>query len=125
MKFDGYKVNRKHRTQRAAATCTQWVVSEWEEIQLFSTAKLNEWICPKECLWAIRKINDKLSVLGKTDKKSAFIAKYVSNNNNEWHGYPVTPSRDADRPPSEVLDAWREAGIINKSTQAKIVKGKF
>ncbi|MBH0017894.1 hypothetical protein [Pseudoalteromonas sp. NGC95] len=125
MKLDSYKVNRKHRDQKPKAACTQWKVSEWQEIKLFSTAKEKEWVCPRNHLWAIEKIGNIYTELGNTDKDIAYMAKYVTNKNNEWHGYPVTPSRDADRPPTTVLDAWREEKIITKPKQSKIIKGKW
>jgi len=125
LKLDSYKVNRKHRDQVAKADCTQWIVSEWEEVRLFTVAKKNEWICPKNCLWAIEGNGKKFTELGKTDKDLAYIAKYVTNHNHEWHGYPVTPSRSADRPPTAILDCWRNGNIITKSQQGKIVKGKW
>jgi hypothetical protein len=125
LRFSTYKVNRKHRDQTAKHNCTQWTISEWDEIRLFSVAKTNEWKCIKNCLWAIEKEDGDFSELGKTDKYTAFIAKYVVDNNQEWHGYPVTPSRDADRPPTEILDSWRSKNIISKAQQGKIIKGKW
>ena len=125
MKLDSYKVNRKHRDQKAKADCTQWKVSEWEEVKLFSIAKIKEWICPKNNLWAIEKNGNKHTELGHTDKDIAYLAKYVTNKNNEWHGYPVTPSREADRPPTIVLDSWRKEQLITKPQQSKIIKGKW
>lgn len=125
MKLDSYKINRKHRDQIPKDDCTQWVVSEWIEIKLFSLAKTNDWACPKGCLWAVEKDGRGLVELGRTSQDTAFMAKYVTNLNNEWHGYPVTPSRMADRPPTTILDKWRGANLISKSQQAKIIKGKF
>lgn len=125
LKIDSYKVNRKHRDQKPKADCTQWVVSEWEEIRLFSIAKYNDWFCAKSCLWAIEKNADFFVKLGSTGEDSAYMAKFVSNHNHEWHGYPVVPSKAADRPPTTVLDSWRERGIISRSQQAKIIKGRF
>lgn len=125
MKLDSYKVNRKHRDQVAKEDCTQWVVSEWEEIKLFAMAKTYDWACPKGALWAIEKKDGVIVELGRTDKDAAYLAKYVTNINNEWHGYPVTPLRQADRPPTKILDAWRNADLITKSQQGRIVKGKF
>ncbi|MBR9902610.1 MAG: hypothetical protein GYB15_01435 [Gammaproteobacteria bacterium] len=125
MKIDSYKVNRKHRDQKPKPDCTQWIVSEWEEIRLFSIAKFKNWVCPKKCLWSIEKDGSNVVELGTDGMGSAYMAKFVSNHNHEWHGYPVTPSRSADRPPTSVLDSWRNDGLINKSQQGKIVKGRW
>lgn len=125
MKLDSYKVNRKHRERSAQPTCTQWVIDEWEEVRLFSVAKRNHWVCTKSCLWAIEKEGSSYRKLGVTDKEEAYLAKYVTNRNNEWHGYPVTTSRDADRPPTEILDSWRNEGLITKPVQGRIVRGKW
>lgn len=125
MKLDSYKINRKHRDQVAKDDCTQWTVSEWEEIKLFSIAKANQWVCPKGCLWAVERSGSNLAELGRTGRDIAYMAKYVTNQNHEWHGYPVTPSRLADRPPTVILDSWRNAELITKPQQAKIIKGKW
>lgn len=125
VKIDSYKVNRKHRSQPSSPTCTQWLVSEWEEIRLFSIAKAKMWVCSKKCIWAIEKDNGKLTELGTTGQDMAYMAKYTKDHNDEWHGYPVTPLRSADRPPTKILDAWKADDIINKAQQSKIVKGKF
>ncbi len=109
----------------AKEDCTQWVVSEWEEIKLFAMAKAYDWACPKGALWAMEKNEGVIVELGRTDKDAAYMAKYVTNINDEWHGYPVTPFRQADRPPTKILDAWRNAELITKSQQGRIVKGRF
>ena len=125
LKINSYKVNRKHRDQSPKPDCTQWTVSEWEEIRLFSIAKIKSWVCPKNCLWAIEKDGGTVVELGTTGNDSAYMAKFVSDNNHDWHGYPVTPSRNADRPPTSVLDSWKADGIINKCQQGKITKGRW
>lgn len=125
MKIAGYKVNRKHRDQTAKADCTQWTVDEWEEIRLFTVAKSKMWVCPKNCLWVTHKNNGHLCAIGSSGVESAYIAKFVVDHNHEWHGYPVTPLREADRPPTTILDSWRAEGLINKAQQGKIIKGKF
>lgn len=125
MKLDSYKINRKHRNQAPKPDCTQWTISEWDEIRLFSIAKSKMWVCPKNCLWAIEKDGVNFIQLGTTGADIAYMAKYVTNLNHEWHGYPVTPSRNADRPPTMILDSWKKEGIITKSQQSKIVKGKW
>lgn len=118
-------MNPKHRNQPAGPACTQWTISVWEELRLFSVAKENEWVCAKNSLWAIEKIDNVIRPLGTTGQDIAYIAKYVTDHNHEWHGYPVTPSRQADRPPTVILDNWERRGIITRHQQGHIVKGQF
>ncbi|EHZ7344810.1 MULTISPECIES: hypothetical protein [Vibrio] len=125
MKLSGYTVNPKHRTQKAKPDCTQWLVTEWVELSLFVEAKNNEWICTKNCVWSIDGYSDSWTVLGTTGNETAYMAKYVVDNNGLWHGYPICPARDADRPPTSVLDDWKSRGIINKAKQRKINQGRW
>jgi len=125
MKLESYKVNLKHRSQKPKKDCTQWIVSEWQELRLFIEAEANNWVCKKNCLWGISKNNDGLIPLGKTDTSDVYMAKYITNINNEWHGYPVSPAREADRPPTTILDSWIDKGFINKAKSRKIIKGYF
>ncbi|MEI8656654.1 hypothetical protein [Vibrio sp. Hal054] len=125
MKLSGYKVNPKHRKQKPKEDCTQWLVSEWVELNLFVNGKNNEWIDDKNNVWSIEGFIDKWTKLGTTGTNDAYMAKYVVDHNGEWHGYPVCPVKDADRPPTHILDDWKDRGIINKAKQAKINRGRW
>ncbi|EON88413.1 hypothetical protein [Plesiomonas shigelloides] len=125
MKLSGYKVNPKHRKQKAKNDCTQWLVSEWDELDLFVYGRNNAWVDNKNNVWSINGSIGNWTKLGTTGTNDAYMAKYVVDHNGEWHGYPVCPEKDADRPPTNILDDWKAKGIIDKATQAKINKGRW
>lgn len=121
MLFKGYTVNYQHRGKLTIAQKSQWRVSEWEELRLFLLAQSNEWICSKKCLWAV---DEEFHVIGEGTNGNLFIAKYSPDQDN-WHGFPVSPKRDGDRPPSETLKDWVNRGFVRKSVATKMAQGKF
>ncbi|MDK2777179.1 MAG: hypothetical protein KYX62_05920 [Pseudomonadota bacterium] len=127
LKFSEYKVNSgKHRTPPAKSNRTQWLVDPWQELSLFCSAYDNEWVDSSGCLWAAKKgVGSKPAVLGTTGSQEVYLAKYVQGSNDDWHGYPVSTSRQGDRPPDEVIKDFIEKGIIDKSCRQKILKGKL
>ena len=125
MQFSSYKVNRKHRGRVPTDDASMWSVSEWDEVFLFATAQASGWMKPGEnVLWAIRRAGKSLCKLGDDPENPLYIAKYTTDHNSEWHGYPVHPRKD-DIPPECVLERWREAGLIDKTDKKRIQGGKF
>ncbi|MCK5869454.1 MAG: hypothetical protein KAG45_02210, partial [Methyloprofundus sp.] len=96
MKFKAYTVNYQHRGKLPLHQKSQWVVSEWEELRLFTLANINNWQCKKQNLWSV---HEQFNVLGRDQKGDLHIAKYWANQ-DVWHGYPVSSKRSGDRPPS-------------------------
>jgi hypothetical protein len=125
MRFSSYKVNMKHRTGLPRENASMWAVSDWTEIELFVKAKSNEWRSPdKELLWSVSRDERGLTVIGHDPDNELYIAKFVHDLNQEWHGYPVLP-KGADRPPQCVMDLWLGAGIINKLDKKRLMNGSF
>ncbi|WP_155033437.1 hypothetical protein [Enterobacter hormaechei] len=122
-----YKVNQKHRTNKPKVDCTQWIVSETDERSFFGNAIKSQYICSKNCYWWVEAtaVTIKPIEIGKTDLNYAFIAKFRSDNNDEWHGYPVTGERAPhDIPPTSVLAKWRELKIFSKKEINDIERGR-
>lgn len=125
MRFNSYKVNQKHRGKNPTEKASMWAVTEWLEIQLFSTASLNGWNSDdKDILWSISATSCIHLKIGDAPSKSLFIAKFCCDNNMEWHGYPVYPRGD-DIPPERVLELWRINNLIDKTDKRRIQKGQF
>jgi len=52
------------------------------------------------------------------------IAKFVADEQNNWHGYPVAHWLSPwDKPDISILKEWKDSGIINKAKMAKIHRG--
>lgn len=121
MKFKGYTVNYQHRGKLPLEQKSQWIVDEKEEQRLFELARTNNWYCDKKYLWSV---NEQFCVLGKDRYGYLYLAKYWSNQ-DYWHGFPVSPRRDGDRPPSHALKKWVGLQYIRKSIASKIAQGRF
>lgn len=121
MKFERYTVNYSHRGKLPLSQKSQWKVSEWEELRLFSSAVTNGWKNTNDQLWSINENFDRLGVDSAGD---LFMAKYWQNQ-NEWHGFPVSSKRNGDRPPSSALKDWVRQKYISKSVASRIAQGKI
>ncbi|WP_146741435.1 MULTISPECIES: hypothetical protein [Lonsdalea] len=122
-----YTINSKHRNGVPKSDCTQWIVSEKEETDFFCGSVSKSLQCAKNNYWWVEfdASNKKLKIIGKTDAKYAFIAKFVADNNNLWHGYPVTAERSPyDVPPTNVLNYWREQSHLSKQEVCDIKRGR-
>lgn len=116
-----YVINPKHRCNAAKADCTQWTVTENEELVCFGNSIVNNYLCPSQCYWWV--VDKETSQrLGKTDIDDAYIAKFVVDNNATWHGYPVTGKRELDIPDSSILIIWGNSGVLKKKYIRNIAK---
>jgi hypothetical protein len=126
--FKAYKVKSDHRKPSLIAKKSQWTISEWEELILFAVAKFRGWNVSQKSgkheLWSIYIQDDKRSKIGEDSSGDLFIAKYITDTNNEWHGYPVSPKL-YDIPPEYILNLWLQEGLIDKADKKKIMGGKF
>lgn len=124
MLFESYKIKSDHRDVSMMKHKSQWSISQWQELNLFSTAHANGWfIKDKGTVWAILVSSDGLNVLGTDSSYELFIARYTCDQ-GQWHGYPVAPKQH-DRPPSNILKTWHSSGLINNSTMNKWLQGKI
>ncbi|EGR1750669.1 MULTISPECIES: hypothetical protein [Vibrio] len=121
MDFVSYKVNPQHRGALPISQKSQWRVTEAEETALFDKAKVNEWICPKKCLWSI---DDNFCVIGEDFVGELYVAKFWGNQ-GEWHGFPVSTKRQLDRPPTLAINDWVKKKIIRKRIGNKMAQGQF
>lgn len=119
MKISTYKVNIKHRGI-LSKNSSIWNVDEWFEIKLLLKAKDYSWQSGDSVLWS----TEYPVVLGKGVEGDLYLAKFVKDKNDEWHGYPICPQQN-DIPPSGVLKSWLEHGLFAKKDINKIVKGQF
>lgn len=115
-----YKCNPKHRTGLPKIDRTIWIVSEQIEEGFFRSSVVNNYKCLNHNFWWIEKKH-----IGQTDTKMAFIAKFKSDNNNLWHGYPVTAERTPyDRPPTTILEEWLKKDLLRRKNVSDIKRGR-
>jgi hypothetical protein len=62
--------------------------------------------------------------LGEDQIGDLWIAKFVSDHNSEWHGYPVRPVK-SDIPPAGAIEAWHKAGRIDLPDARRMQKGQL
>jgi hypothetical protein len=126
VKVERYIVNDKHRKNAAKTDCTQWGVSDFYEIKLFAEGQINGWICDdNKTIWSIERNDGSHTVLGSNGSNDAKLAKYVVDHNNEWHGYPVSPNRNGDKPSTAILKDWESKELITRPERRKINTGKW
>jgi hypothetical protein len=118
-----------HRDAGYAAHKSQWSVSLESEISCFNKAVASEWLCNKDFHWGLCIHETSPSYLGVSqlpEKLPLFVAKFVSDAQNNWHGYPVAHwLAPFDKPSKTVVDKWKNAGLINGAQRARIVRGKL
>ena len=121
MNYTHYKVNHQHRGLLPLHQKSQWIISEVDEQTLFIKAKNNKWFCPKNDLWSI---DNQFIEIGKDSVGGLYIAKFWGNQ-GEWHGFPVSPKRQIDRPPTSAIKDWVDKKIIRKRIGNKMAQGQF
>lgn len=123
VKSKKYIVNPKHRTPPPKVDCTQWTVDEKKEMLFFSESICYGLLCCKGFYWWVVKKGTH-EPIGETDINDAYIAKYVVNNDQEWHGYPVTGLRRNDIPSSAILQILRENHLLEKKYMSNLSSGR-
>lgn len=119
-----YTHHPHHRDTSRRYEKSQWVISIPEELNCFNLAVASGWAEDSNC-WGLHLANQNPMVLGQYGVvNSAYIAKFVTDQ-NIWHGYPVVHwNTPYDRPGQNVLNAWQAAGFITRPVKSKIVRGK-
>jgi hypothetical protein len=125
MNFKSYQVKVDHRNTSKLAEKSQWTVNEWTELHLFSMAVQNEWVCSKGFLWSLLSNDGTLQKIG-YDKANdeLYLSKFRSDQQHQWHGYPIHPRHD-DIPPKTVTNDWRNKSLISNVTANRITQGKL
>lgn len=86
---------------------------------------MNNWTCTKGAFWNTSEIyGANQDRLGEDQDGNLWIAKFVSDHNNDWHGYPVRPVK-SDIPPAATIKAWCEAKRIDISDARRMQKGQL
>ena len=125
MPISRYVVNQKHRVAQPTDVASVWRVSDWQEIVLCSEAAVKNWACNKGALWnTSEKFGKDQYRLGEDKEGNLWVAKFVSDHNNEWHGYPVRPLK-FDIPPAATVQAWCEAGRMDVVDVRRMQKGQL
>lgn len=121
---DYYTSKEDHRrTAKKKKGKTRWAIEEGKEFGVFKFANegYDNWFCEtNNCIFSI--IDNGSVVLGEGGE---IVAKFPNdrNQNEPWHGYPVTTEESQNRPSTEVLDKLYEEKIISLSLFLRIEKG--
>lgn len=119
-----YVVHPHHRSLDHASKKSQWIISVQDETVCYVNAVQEGWLA-NDSYWGLHIKDVDPIVLGSAPTQTKlFIAKFVSNN-DDWHGYPVAHWLSPfDKPAMSILQAWENAGYINRAAKAKIHRGK-
>lgn len=122
-----YQPHPHHRDPAYASQKSQWCIPTAEEVSVFKQAVDSGWL-GRDSYWGLYLVGATPEVLGLTpspEVRQVKLAKFVGTENAPWHGYPVAHWLSPwDKPAISVLRAWKEAGLINQPTFAKIHRGK-
>ncbi|MDR7344794.1 hypothetical protein J2X14_003236 [Pantoea alhagi] len=122
-----YKCNPKHRNTKPESDKTIWLVNEAQEETFFWESVDEKYVCDKNCYWWVNvtPATSEKNIIGRTDVNYAYIAKFKSDHNNEWHGYPVTAERSPhDVPHTTILDEWKRLKFFSKKEVSDLKKGR-
>ncbi len=129
MRFSCYQINTQHRNGKTNKS--QWIVDEITELEIFLRGFKNGWTdSKKQYIWSFFQTPFS-SIIGSersnnnSSQKSLYMAKFSVDNNNTWHGYPISSYLQADHPPQTLVNKWMETGTVNKKEYNKWVKGKL
>ena len=136
MTFKCYQIKDDHRNIGRIAFKSQWTISPQEELDIFCYGLINNWFGNnRNEIWSIhRSCNKEQSMIniGKdknrkqnNKNKKLYIAKFTSDHNETWHGYPVAALADEEMPPQHIRNQWRDLGLISKRDLTNLNKGQL
>lgn len=115
----------KHRGSGSRKYKTVWDASVSPEMEygIFCRADDGDWRCPDGHYWGVQTEDGNiLTQLGQGGERLCKFPR-TSNANDPWHGFPVLSSEH--RPPDEFVKEWRERGVISRTIEKRIQKGKL
>jgi hypothetical protein len=121
-----YVVKDYHRN--ANPHKSQWIISEPEEVELFSLTYLSSE--GAQIAWGLLHNGTSLMPVGTSAAISSvryglWLAKFKEQGNKSWTGYPADYRRHIhDRPPISVLRHWLSLGRIKKHEVNRVRQGK-
>jgi len=121
-----YVINPQHRDGNPHKS--QWTVSQAAECSLFNTSNSSGWLdFSSKKGFGINKTEAAIDQLGLwTDRVTVLkIAKFVGDQQDQWHGYPANFRQNAqDRPTTTILRKWNYVDYITKAQMGKITRGQ-
>lgn len=133
MNFKAYKVNYMHRQNINQKS--RWTISECDELKIFVDGLLANWSNNNDTIWSIKSLNSTPVCIGEespsnknkgSKNENLYIAKFVKDNNDEWHGYPISCYSNNDSIiPSKITSDWNIKGLFPKNLMSKWMKGKL
>lgn len=122
-----YTPNPQHRNHQFAMQKSQWQIGVPDEQACYQQSRLQTWTCGR-FYWGVHAVGNRAGTLGispRPDCEDLFVAKFVSDQQDNWHGYPVAPWLSPfDKPSHDVLAAWCEIGYITAAQKSKLHRGK-
>lgn len=122
-----YQPHTHHRSQQYAGQKSQWTIPVADEHSCYSLSVQRQWRSSSDYYGLHLQGNEPVA-LGVTRLPEAHpvcIAKFVSANGADWHGYPAAHWLSPfDKPDDHVLQAWHASGLISMPKFRKIHGGK-
>ena len=122
-----YQPHIHHRSQQYAGQKSQWTIPVGDEHACYALSLQQNWAAQNDYygLYMQGNIPLPLGVTRLPDAIKVCIAKFVSANGTDWHGYPVAHWLNPyDKPDENILQAWLARGLISMPKFRKIHGGK-
>ena len=117
-----YTPNPKHRNWTFDKS--QWQITSIEEENCFFDAVKNNWYT-SSLAWGIYRPQGHLEFLGvgRDHTSPVFIAKFLGDRANDWHGFPIDHRKDErDIPIPRIVDDWMKMKLLTPAKARKIIK---
>lgn len=131
--FKRYTVNKQHRDNTREKS--QWCITTAEELDVFAHGLINNWLSEnRKVLWSVFRgeTDFKIGNESQSNKNQGskclhlYIAKFTCDNNEEWHGYPISGYQNENRYiPKKISDDWLHKKLISKKIFTKFQQGKI
>lgn len=122
-----YQPHIHHRSQQYAAQKSQWTIPIGEEHACYALSVQQNWASANDYygLHMQGNVPQPLGVTRLPEAITVCIAKFVSADGIDWHGYPAAHWLSPyDKPDEHILQAWLASGLISMPKFRKIHGGK-
>ena len=114
-----YPIHYHNKTAKDNPDKTKWCLKKNEQYEVFRLSDESKWICDdNNGLFGI--LNDGNVLLGTSEERLSYFPK-PTNENDDWHGFPV--SSGEFEPSKKLVEKWHKDEIISYRMKIKILKG--
>lgn len=120
-----YLISKKHRGN-PTRDISVWSIVFEAEIECFTSCYTNGWFFETQGWSFLLSDQGGLTTLGHNLRNNDLVIAKFTEDQNCWHGYPADiRNKPHDKPLPSILQVWRNAALITKTTMARIKMGQL